>query len=117
MALLTKAKQFARDVTARAIAPLLCRLAPDPKYFELWQNHGFHVLPSDNYQPIPDTRVLPVSLWDRVSDLPGMDMREEAQKELLSEIATRFRDDYAAIPKGASTRSEEHRVGKSAYHG
>src|SRR5205085_9763446 len=103
MSALTRAKQFARDLAAHAIAPLLRRLAPDPRYFRLWQNHGFRVLPSDNYQPIPDTRVLPVSLWDRVSDLPGMGMREEAQKELLSEIATRFKGVYAAFPKGAST--------------
>src|SRR5437764_8006290 len=114
MTVLTRAKQFARDLAAHAIAPLLRRLAPDPKYFELWQNHGFHVLPSDNYQPIPDTRVLPVSLWDRVSDLPGMDMREEAEKELLSEIATRFKDYYAAIPKGASTPECQVYVGNVA---
>ncbi|MFZ0915793.1 MAG: class I SAM-dependent methyltransferase, partial [Candidatus Udaeobacter sp.] len=103
MAVLSKVKQFGRDFAARAIAPILRRLAPDPKYFELWQSHGFHVLPSDYYQPIPDTRVLPVSLWDRVSDLPGMDMREEAQKQLLSDIAARFKEEYAVIPEGAST--------------
>jgi predicted O-methyltransferase YrrM len=103
MAILSKAKQFVRDLAAHAVAPLLRRLSPDPKYFELWQSHGFHVSPSDNYQPIPDTRVLPVSLWDRVSDLPGMDMREEAQKQLLSKIVSRFKDEYAAIPEGAST--------------
>jgi hypothetical protein len=79
MGVLSKAKRFGRDLAAHVIAPLLRRLAPDPKYFELWQSHGFHVLPSDNYQPIPDTRVLPLSLWNRISDLPGMDMREEAQ--------------------------------------
>ena len=115
MAVLSKAKQFARDFAAHAIAPLLRRLAPDPKYFELWQSHGFHVLPCDNYQPIPDTRVLPVSLWDRVSDLPGMDMREEAQKQLLSEIVTRFKGEYSAIPKGASTPEFHFYLGNIAF--
>ena len=115
MAVLSKAKQFARDVTARVIAPLLRRLAPDPKYFELWQGHGFHVLPSDNYQPIPDTRVLAPSLWDRVSDLPGMDMREEAQKQLLSEIVTKFKGEYIAIPKGASTAEFQFYLGNVAF--
>src|SRR6266699_5424264 len=115
MAVLSNVKQFARDLAAHAIAPLLRRLAPDPKYFELWQSHGFHVLPSDNYQPIPDTRILPVSLWDRVSDLPGMDMREEAQKQLLSEIVTRFKDEYAAIPQGASTPEFYFYLGNVAF--
>ena len=115
MVVLSKAKQFARDLSARVIAPLLRRLAPDPKYFELWQSHGFHVLPSDSYHPIPDTRVLPVSLWDRVSDLPGMDMREEAQKQLLSEIVARFKDEYAAIPEGDSTPEFQYYRGNVAF--
>src|ERR1041385_7931516 len=115
MAVLSKAKQFARDFAAHAIAPLLRRLAPDPKYFELWQSHGFHVLPSDNYQPIPDTRVLPVSLWDRVRDLPGIEMREDAQKQLLSEIVARFKDEYAAIPRGASTPEFQFYLGNVAF--
>jgi len=83
MAVMSRAKQCGRDLTARAIARLLCRLAHDPKYFELWQSHGFHVLPSDYYQPIPDTGVLPLSLWNRVSDLPCVDMRDEYQSNCL----------------------------------
>src|SRR5215471_5912981 len=115
MAFLSKAKQFGRDLAARAVAPLLRRLAPDPKYFELWQSYDFHVLPSDNYQPIPDTRILPTSPWERVSDLPGMDMREEAQKQLLSEIVAKFKDEYAAIPRGASTPEFKFYLGNVAF--
>jgi hypothetical protein len=59
--------------------------------------------------------VLPVSLWDRVSDLPGMDMREEAQKQLLSEIVTRFKGEYSAIPKGASTPEFHFYLGNIAF--
>ena len=63
MAVMSRAKQFTRDLTARAIAPLLRRFAHDPKYFELWQSYGFHVTTVHYDQPIPDTRGLPVSLW------------------------------------------------------
>jgi len=115
MALVSRAKQFARDLTARAIAPLLRRLALDPKYFELWQRHGFHVAQIHYYQPFPDTRDLPSSLWNHVSDLPGVDMREEQQKQLLSEIVTRFRDEYAAIPEGASTQEFGYYLGNVAF--
>ena len=93
MAVVTRAKQFARDLTARAIAPLLRRLAHDPRYFELWESHGFHVTAVHYDQPIPDTRALALSLWDRVNDLPGIDMREGQQKRLLSEIVARFKDE------------------------
>jgi predicted O-methyltransferase YrrM len=115
MAVLSKVKQFGRDLAAHVIAPLLRRLAHDPKYFELWQSHGFHVASVHYYQPIPDTRVLPLSLWNRVSDLPGVDIREEQQKQLLSEIVGRFKDEYTAIPEGASTQEFHYYLGNVAF--
>jgi Methyltransferase domain len=115
MAVVSKAKQVARDLAARAIAPLLRRLAHDPKYFELWQSHGFHVGSVHYYQPIPDTRGLPLSLWNRISDLPGVDMREEQQKQLLSDIAANFKHEYTAIPEGASTQEFHYYLGNLAF--
>jgi predicted O-methyltransferase YrrM len=115
MVVLSRATQFARDLTARAIAPLLRRLAHDPKYFELWQSHGFHITAVHYYQVIPDTRDLAFSLWNRVSDLSGVDMREEQQKQLLSEILARFRDEYTAIPEGASTQDFQYYLGNTAF--
>jgi predicted O-methyltransferase YrrM len=115
MALVTGAKQFARDLTARVIAPVLRRLAHDPKYFELWQSYGFHVTAVHYDQPIPDTRALAPSLWNRVSDLAGVDMREEQQKQLLSEIVARFKDEYTAIPTGASTQEFRYYLENAAF--
>jgi predicted O-methyltransferase YrrM len=115
MGVMSRAKQFARDLIARAIAPLLRRLAPDPKYFELWQRHGFHVTQVHYYQPIPDTRGLSLSLWNRVSDLPGLDMREEQQKQLLSEIVAGFEDEYTAIPTGASSQEFQYYRENAAF--
>ena len=102
---MSRAKQFGRDLTARALAPVLRRLAHDPKYFELWQRHGFHITGVDYYQPIPDTRALPPSLWDRVSNLPGIEIREDQQQQLLSDIVAKFRDEYTAIPTQLRHRS------------
>jgi len=115
MAVVNRAKQFGRDLVARAIAPLLRRLAPDPKYFDLWQNHGCHVTPLHYYEPIPDTRGLPLSLWNRVSDLPSIDMRDAHQERLLSEIVARFKDEYTAIPEGAPTQEFHYYLGNTAF--
>jgi predicted O-methyltransferase YrrM len=115
MPVVRRAKQFVRDRTARAIAPLLRRLAHDPKYFELWQSHGFHVTGVHYYEPIPETRGLPVSLWNRVSDLPGVEMRDEQQKQLLSEIVTKFKNEYSAMPTGASTQEFSYYLGNAAF--
>ena len=79
MSLVSKAKQFGRDLTARAIAPVLRRLAHDPKYFELWESYSFHVTGSHFYQPIPNTGGLPLSLWNRVSDLPALICRKNSK--------------------------------------
>jgi predicted O-methyltransferase YrrM len=115
MAVVTRAKQFARDLTARAIAPLLRRLAHDPTYFELWESYGFHVTGRHFYQPIPSMAGLPLSLWNRVSDVPGIDMQEEQQKQLLSDIVAKFKDEYMAIPTGASTQEFHYYLGNAAF--
>ena len=117
MAVVSRAKQFGRDLTARAIAPVLRRLAHDPTYFELWERYGFHVTGSHFYQPIPNTGGLPLSLWNRVGDLPGIDMREEQQKELLSDIVARFKDEFTAIPEGASTQEFRYYLGERCLRG
>ncbi len=115
MAIVSRAKQFGRDLTARALAPVLRRLAHDPKYFELWQRNGFHITGVDYYQPIPDTRALPLSLWDRISDLPGVDMHEEQQQQLLSEVVAKFKDEFTAIPEGASTQEFRYYRGNTSF--
>lgn len=74
--------------------------------FGLWERLGVHVTPVHFYQPIPDTRRLPADVFDRRSELPGVDMNEAGQLALLETLA-RFRDEYAAFPKaptGDSTR-------------
>lgn len=109
MAVVTRAKQFARDITARGIARLLRRVAHDPKYFELWQSYGFHITGVHYYEPIPDTRSLPASLWKRISDLAAVDMRDQQQRELLAEIVATLRKDRIAITdKGATQESREY---------
>jgi predicted O-methyltransferase YrrM len=115
MVVLSRTKRFARDLAARAIAPLLRRLAHDPRYFKLWQSQGFHVTPIHYYQPIPDTHGLALSLWSRVSDLRGIDMRDEQQKELLLEVTATFKDEYTAIPKDAPTEQFDYYLGNVAF--
>src|SRR5436190_7112616 len=115
MRVMSRAKQFARNLTARAIAPVLHRLAHDPAYVALWESYGFHITSSDFYQPIPNTGDLSPSLWNRVSDLPGIDMREEQQKRLLSQSVARFKDEFTAIPERASTHQVRYYLGNTAF--
>jgi hypothetical protein len=51
--------------------------------FQIWERTGFHVTPVHFYQPIPDTQTLPKTLWDKPSELVGIDMNESTQFDLL----------------------------------
>jgi len=87
-------KTRVRDLLARMLARLLCRFARDPRYFDLWQRHGFHVLPLHFYSPVPDTRELTPDQFQVVSALPGTEMNENSQLELLTLIRRDFFDEY-----------------------
>jgi hypothetical protein len=62
--------------------------------FSFWELHGFHVTPVHFYQPIPDTRSLPEALWDRPSELVGIDMNDAMQLDLLRNQFPKFRHEY-----------------------
>ena len=66
--------------------------------FPLWQEHGFHVTPVHFYQPVPDTRGLPETVWNRPSELVGIDMNDSEQLDLLRNRFPRFREEYERIP-------------------
>jgi hypothetical protein len=70
--------------------------------FPRWERLGFHVTPVHFYQPIPDTQSLPESLWNRASELVGIDMNEAVQLDLLRNHFPRFRSEYDQFP-AAST--------------
>jgi hypothetical protein len=69
-----------------------------PEIFRLWERHGFHVTPVHFYQPIPDTRSLPETLWDHPSKLVGIDMNETIQLDLLRNHFPKFRHEYDHFP-------------------
>lgn len=70
--------------------------------FPVWERHGFHVTPLHFYQPIPDTRSLPETLWERPSDLVGIDMNDAMQLDLLWNHFPKFRHEYDQFPTEAT---------------
>jgi len=65
---------------------LLCRIAKDKRYFDLWESSGFHIIPIHFHQPIPDTKTLGDEIWKKTSELVGIDMNTKRQLELLTEV-------------------------------
>jgi hypothetical protein len=83
------------------IATVMSRCLRSEKFreiFPLWEQHGFHATPVHFYQPIPDTRSLPETLWERPSKLVGIDINESTQLDLVRECFPKFRDEYAQLP-------------------
>jgi hypothetical protein len=80
------------------LMPLCLRGANFRETFRLWEQHGFHVTPVHFYEPIPDTRCLPETLWDRPSELVGINMNDAMQLDLLRNHFPKFRPEYDQFP-------------------
>ena len=85
--------------------------------FPVWERHGFHVTPVHFYQPIPDTQSLPQKLWDRPSELVGIDMNESVQLDLLRNHFPKFRDEYEQFPISAASGSHRFHLNNGLFDG
>jgi hypothetical protein len=88
-------------VLSHFLAKVLPRCLHSAKFreiFRFWERHGFHVTPVHFYQPIPDTQALPESLWNRPSELVGVDMNDQVQLDLLRNHFPKFRREYDQFP-------------------
>lgn len=81
-----------------AMLTRLAEIAAKQVPFEVWERAGWHLTPNHFYSVIPDTRELPESLWQRDSELPGIDMRDQAQVELLQEAARHWGAELKELP-------------------
>ena len=82
------------------IAAVMPRCLQRKEYRELfayWERHGFHVTPVHFYEPIPDTQSLPETLWSQASELPGINMNDAAQLDLLRNHFSKLRDEYETL--------------------
>jgi len=67
--------------------------------FHVWQKLGVHITPVHYYQPLPDTRRLNGNLWKRLGALPGVDLNERFQLDLLSQFVAEYRSEYESFPR------------------
>jgi hypothetical protein len=67
--------------------------------FGFWERLGLHVTPVHYYEPIPDTRTLSEDLWERRSEMIGVDFRESQQLDLIEKFEAAYRDEYTALPQ------------------
>jgi hypothetical protein len=85
--------------------------------FPLWERKGFHVTPVHFYQPIPDTQSLPETLWNRPSELVGIDMNDVVQLDLLRKHFPEFRGEYEAFPTKATGDPSRFHLNNGLFDG
>jgi hypothetical protein len=83
--------------------------------FEFWQRNGFHVLPVHYYSPIPDTENLDKQVFKRISELKGIDTREENQIDLLKSFSSLYRKEYDAFPDKPSNEKYRFHTGQTSF--
>ena len=110
------------DVDAlETLAISLARFVRDGGYsgevFRRFERHGVHVSPVHFYSPIPDTAQLGDDIWRKESDLVGVDMNDETQLHLVSEIFPQFRDEYEALLSAPSEDPSRFYLGNGLFDG
>jgi hypothetical protein len=84
--MLRRTKNLKNIIYNKIITFCFSKMVKEQRYFDLWQSIGFHVIPVHYHQPIPDTRTLTDEIWDRTSELVGIDMNTKGQLYLLTDV-------------------------------
>ncbi|MEA3254644.1 MAG: class I SAM-dependent methyltransferase [Candidatus Altiarchaeota archaeon] len=85
------------------------------KSFPIWQRIGFHITRNHFYEPVPDTRTLKDDLWQKQSELIGIDMNEEGQINLLSKFSSKFKEEYESFPRNKTSVPYQYYVNNGAF--
>jgi len=94
-------RQLPPEEAARWLAEVLPGFIDD-NYFDLWESHGFHLTRCGYLSPIPVVSSLDDAIWKTPSLLSGIDLNDELQLRLLTEVFPRFRSEYETFPHAPS---------------
>jgi len=70
-----------------------------PKTFRFFEKCDIHISRVECYDPIPDTRTLKDSLWEKHTEMVGVDINLKEQFELLSQFSSKYAEEYNRIPR------------------
>lgn len=83
--------------------------------FRSLEKLGFHVTPVHYEDPVPDTRVLKDDLWQRHTDLVGIDINEKGQINLLSLFSSKFKKEYEIFPRNKTSVPYQYYVNNNYF--
>lgn len=82
--------------------------------FRFWERLGIHVTPVHFYEPVPDTRTLSDHIWSVISEMPGIDLREQRQMELLERFRA-LRAEYERFPLSSTGDAHQYFVDNDMF--
>lgn len=85
------------------------------KTFSIWQKLGFHITPNHFYSPVPDTRTLKNDVWDKHSEMSGININTDGQLNLLSTFFIKFKQEYDKFPLGKTAIPYEYYVNNNGF--
>lgn len=79
-----------KQTTAHGVSKVLPKLAWDSECYKIFEKNGFHVMPNSFYYPEPETTKLNDHLWERESELIGMNLNTERQISFLKQVIPKY---------------------------
>ncbi len=73
-----------------------------PRFFDLSQRLGYHILPVQYYSPIPDTREISEKVWESQTEMVGLDTRDADQLNFLSNVIPLYLTEFDQFPREPS---------------
>jgi hypothetical protein len=107
-------KQTLRNFCARILSHAIKRFAHDPRYFELWQESGYHIIPTHFYSAVPDTREIKNSIFDSQTAMAGIDIKNLIQLDLLHSISA-YKSEYEKFPLSDDASHPRFFFGNSSF--
>jgi len=88
------AKSLIKNTLAYFLSIILPpRIMKNKELFGWWEGKGYHVTPCHYYEPIPDTRTLKDDLWNKQTEMVGININEKNQIQLLSDFVFNFKNE------------------------
>lgn len=108
-------RQNIRDFLAKHLARLLRRFVHDPRYFDLWESHGYHLIPTHYYSAVPDTREITPECFSRLTEMVGIELNADAQLDLLSQVSRNYRPEYESFARTKEEANGNFYFGNGAF--
>jgi hypothetical protein len=85
--------------------------------FPAWQAVGVHVTRNHFYEPVPDTRRLPGTLWSKPGEMAGVKIPSFEEQEEKIKCITQFRSEYDDISSSLRGNRFISQTASALYYG